>query len=100
MADSMIERIARELCAQWSNLDADEVVLAENTGATEQSGTVAAWTLFTERAKAILAAMREPEDGMVDAGFDAERDEDGDMAPRTIWEAMVDEALEGRHRLP
>jgi len=47
----------------------------------------------TEAVRAVLTAMRDPLDVMVDAGFDAELDEDGDMAPRTVWEAMIDEAL-------
>jgi hypothetical protein len=44
------------------------------------------------QARAVLSALREPDEGMIDVGF-AVRDRG--LSPAAIWQAMIDQALKG-----
>ncbi len=44
----------------------------------------------TEAVRTILAELREPDEGMTEAGIDARLD---GLSARTIWQAMIDKAL-------
>ena len=48
--------------------------------------------LYYMQARAVLSALREPDEGMIEAGW--ERGED-DHSPEAIWQAMIDKALKG-----
>jgi hypothetical protein len=101
MADSMIERVARELCAQWSNLDPDEPVASEGqfqiAGHPDKVKTdpVQAWMLFVEKAKTLISVMREPTDEMVNDGASSVREigRETRAAVTDAWVAMIDSAL-------
>jgi hypothetical protein len=96
MADTIVERVARILCREDGD-DPERICRGEKRSA---GTTYRSWQAYVSVARRIVAAKRDPEDGMVDAGFDAELDEEGDMAPRNVWEAMIDEAQAGKHRSP
>lgn len=44
---------------------------------------------YKEAARAVLQAIREPDEGMIEAGRGMT------PWPRTIWQAMIDQALKG-----
>jgi hypothetical protein len=83
MTDSMVERVARALCASTGS---SELVVAHS------------WRAFEAHARAALAAMREPTDEMLHAGFLADEDDrmnggEGIEPLKSAWQAMIDEAL-------
>lgn len=86
MTVSMVERIAREIARHTALDEGKEPGTADNY-------TDHVWRDFVGAARAVLTAMREPTDEMVDVGYDADPDDDGDMAPKSVWKAMIDEAL-------
>lgn len=54
------------------------------------------WRDYLREARTVLAAIREPTDEIVDAGYaSAMPGETGkrELFPRSVWEAMIDEAL-------
>ncbi|GHH09315.1 hypothetical protein GCM10008023_05840 [Sphingomonas glacialis] len=90
MADTMIERIARVLCA-WNGEDPDEIVSAtsgfQRQTFAETPPGVAAWTRHTGRARTLLSVMREPTEQMLAA-------ERLDVAmPELVWRKMIGSAL-------
>lgn len=72
----MIERVARAIAAAGTIVDWDEM-------------SVACQEQFTKEARAAIAAMREPSETMVDAGYQAS------PPVEYIWQAMIDAALGG-----
>jgi len=82
MADSMIERIARQICIA-AQIDPNKYI--SETETTFQLGRHSAWKAFRDEARAILTVMREPTAAMTQAapgGFGA-----------SGWPAMIDAAL-------
>lgn len=80
MSTSMIERMARAM-----SVDPD----------MDRGNGQPMWTVYEATVREILQAIREPKDEMIDAGYAADRDEDGDMAHEPVSAAMIDEALNG-----
>jgi hypothetical protein len=80
MAESMIERIARQICIS-AQIDPNKYISETETDL--QLGRHSAWKAFRNEARAILAAMREPTAAMAQA------------APNGAsgWPAMIDAAL-------
>ncbi len=73
----MVERVARALAAAYSDaLGAKTQIVAEDY----------------EAARAAIAAMREPTEGMLDAFYDEPCWGDGPEA-RDTWRAMIDRAM-------
>lgn len=86
MTDSMVDRGAAAIAAaedQWLRRegDAKDGLAAEND-----------MPLYEFMFRAAIAAMREPTEGMCDAGVDSGIDTAGDA--RECWQAMIDKALE------
>lgn len=72
---SMVERVARAICCHgYGCIDPDKCRAMGN---------------YEEDARAAIAAMREPSEGMLEAA----RNHHSDFA---IWQAMIDQALAGR----
>lgn len=80
MAESMIERIARQICIS-AQIDPNKYISETETDL--QLGRHSAWKAFRHEARAILAVMREPTAAMTQA------------APNGAsgWPAMIDAAL-------
>lgn len=72
MTDSMVERVARAI-AKGRGLDPE---------ADLSYGKKPSWQYFTDDARAAIAAMRMPTDGMIEDGLGL-----------TFWQTMIDEAL-------
>jgi hypothetical protein len=83
-APSLIERIARVLCAREGR-DPDEAVRGEGAAIGE---TWFGWQAFASDAVDILREMREPSDIMIDAAY--VEDVDGYARPTGTWQAMID----------
>jgi len=77
----MVERVARVLC--WKNGMNPDLTLGGD-------GENFLWHEYEDEARAAIEAMREPTQGMIEAGC-AECDYD-DWVPR-IYKAMINEAL-------
>lgn len=93
-ADSMIERVARELCAQEGG-DPDRICHGEGKSADK---TYSEWRAYTSNARAVLTAMREPTEGMHDAGVAVTENQsiahDKPLPTlRNCYRAMIDAAL-------
>ena len=90
MTDSMIERVARAIAAvhiaEVKGTDCEPVV-AERVESR--------WMSYREEARAAIAAMREPTEAMVDAGYacDGTTTYDATAFCETHWRAMIDAAL-------
>jgi len=86
---SMIEKVARALCAGDPD---DTLQVGPNVGRPR-------WTQHTPQARAAIEAMREPTEGMEVAGSNAMNFEpfepDSLQAARAGWKAMIQAALEG-----
>ena len=74
----MVERVARAICCADRN---------QPDGSCEL-----AWVGFVDDARAAIAAMREPNDEMMEAGEHVLL-ERSDRAPAPVWEVMIDAAL-------
>ena len=90
MTDTMIERVARVIARASALDDGKEPATAEDF-------TDAVWEDFVPAARAILAAMREPTEPMIDAGYKTDHasglEGRADIGPRLAWSAMIDAAL-------
>lgn len=93
--DSMVERVARALCSE----DPDRVgPISCDDGRRVVSGKPA-WTAWEEDARTAIVAMREPTDGMIEAGdrraypFIASGDDCTETIVYEAWLGMIDEAL-------
>lgn len=90
----MVEKVAR-IISVYSMDDPDDMTNAYPGGPLYPQ-----WKEYEAVAKDILAAMREPTDGMVDAPYDADIDfgpgGTGDVQanPRNVWRAMIDKAIQ------
>lgn len=89
MSHSMIERVARMICANQGG-DPDAITYGEGA-AWGKSWT--GWQAYANEAREIIAAMREPTDDMVDAGEATADRPCLCMSARYAWRAMIDEAL-------
>ena len=78
----MVERVAKELA---------RVRQAANWGELAEKGR----EFWRKDARAAIAAMREPTEAMLSPPV-AQRSWWEDMTPLTVWQAMIDEALEMR----
>jgi hypothetical protein len=92
MAETMIERVAKALCAQAVANDRDDggkLGLVE-WDLCEEGGRMD----YRSEARAAIAAMRKPTDAMVEAG-QATECEHGEMncGAAAAWQAMIDAAL-------
>ena len=85
MTTSMIERMARVLAP---------TAFGSITSSKLAQGAERARAM--SKARALLAAMRDPTDMMVDAGNDMSESYGGRSVSRAIWPAMIDAALEER----
>lgn len=96
--DSPIERAARALCVLAGNEPdalepgtcpyADERQVVDGQCTNGDPGFFV-WRLYVDQAVAVLTAIREPSEGMVEAGrWPAEDD-----GPVACWTAMIDAAL-------
>jgi hypothetical protein len=90
VAQSMIERVARILCKQWGR-DPDEIVKGEGAAFGR---SWPGWEAFVDEAGDIIAAMREPTEGMNDAICDVATD----RPHADYWRAGIDAALTERAR--
>lgn len=79
--DSMIERVARAICAS-AKIDPDKTVLKSSFGSADRHP---AWTDFRTQARSILEAMRDPTSAMLRKAPSAYADDD--------WHAMIEAAL-------
>lgn len=89
-----IERAARAICVTFGyDPDKDDEVGLGEPGDVN-------WNMFEDHARAVLTALREPSEGMKEAGWFrfscAHPDQaDADRGPEiSIWQAMIDAALE------
>lgn len=91
MAVTMIERIARLLCAREGG-DPDEVRHGELHAAGR---TWLGWQAHASEARGLLAAMREPTEAMAQVGGNEIPRESECLAEDAadIWRAMIDEEL-------
>ncbi len=71
----IIERAARNLCAL-----------------NEESQRDTHWEMYVSDVRALLMIIREPDEGMIEAGFYAR---DNERSAIKIWQAMIDAALKG-----
>ncbi|ARR52112.1 hypothetical protein HY78_00865 [Rhizorhabdus wittichii DC-6] len=89
----LIERAARAICVTFGyDPDKDDEVGIGETGDVN-------WNMFEDHARAVLAAIRDPSEAMVQAG-DLRKEQDTDhwenycyANPADIWRDMVDAAL-------
>lgn len=89
MTETMIERVARSLCARhyrdrYGKPSSDPHV---------QMNVDGNWHLFSEDARAAIEAMREPTDIMQSAGCQAIYHSDRDWRANAAYRAMLDAAL-------
>lgn len=87
-----LERAARALCT----LDGKEPDVGEPFDVEAQpfggpASSEPSWLSYRDAARAVLQAIREPSDAMLDAG-DIWTNEQ--CSPDAIWQAMIDAALE------
>lgn len=89
--ETMVERVARAIFREGFHADEPESVVA------------AKWEEWPEsrqqcrrRARAAIAAMREPTDDMKFAAIEGCDADLGLVEAREIWQAMIDAALEGQ----
>jgi hypothetical protein len=87
---SPLERAARVLC-DLTGRDPDEVCIGEGKAVGQ---TWLGWEAFVSDARAVVAAIREPSEGMVRAV-----DEPADGYGEHIWQMMIDALLDERERL-
>jgi hypothetical protein len=90
MSDSMVERVARAYVLQMG-VHPETIVPFDDSD--PNSRKVMAWKKAVRPARAIIAAMRESTDVMVDAGELTADEECECMYARDVWEAMIDAAL-------
>lgn len=69
----MVERVAQAICGDDNPANILEI--------------------HRHRARAAIAAMREPTEGMVEAGQNSGVIYDAGLVPHHVWQAMIDEAL-------
>ena len=81
----MVERVARAICL------AHAIDSGYSRGCAEASVDVE-WKAWVVEARAAIAAMREPTEEMVDAGWQTSDDVVW-MALKEAWPAMIDAAL-------
>lgn len=90
------ERMARAICWHETAPCGCECKGAENC---------MMWDELMPCAEAALKALREPTDGMIEAGTDGEyclscgytgHAERGEEDPKAVWQAMIDAAMEGK----
>lgn len=90
----MIERVARAMCiADGFDPDKD---FGYYTSGVMPDPHVAQWTRYTQKARAAIEAMQEPDSVMLDAGYDISHARDGAIAYALvfkIWRAMGKAAL-------
>jgi len=90
----IIERAARALCEQHIRKvrghDTDPTHLEEMI----VSAVNYAWRDFIPQARAVLSALREPDEGMIEAGTDY-RPVNPQVRAKDCWQAMIDQALKG-----
>lgn len=104
---TMIERVARYLCASLSNLGPDDPIPVRQgfqvyvAADPPADGTMPAWRGWMRIASELLAAMREPTEAMVSAGnkskpYNVTGYCEGKIHPvvQRAWPAMIDAALE------
>ncbi len=89
----IIERAARALC----KLDAEDKMRAGimNMPTWDELGYDGQYYFF-HQARAVLSALREPDEGMLatNRGWDSNPDI-ADEHTREVWQAMIDQALKG-----
>lgn len=91
MTDPIIERAARALWDQWC-LWAAPIREPKPSWDDLAPGNK---DIGRRMARVVLAAIREPSEGMVDAGGKASNTEIGSYEDATnVWRAMIDKALE------
>lgn len=91
----MVERVARALAweadKRFRTVDPGFAALKEPD---PQAYVDRAWPKYASDARAVIAAMREPTEGMCRAYVHAEQREMAyGMEPKDAWRAMIDEAL-------
>jgi hypothetical protein len=92
MASEMIERVADEVGAVFTaEHDALLATLLTPGGAKDTTAVVDA--LLLKIAGAVLKAMREPTEAMIEAGGDCPIVNYDGNDPREVWQAMLDAAL-------
>jgi hypothetical protein len=64
---------------------------ARALSAYENSGDERSWVYWQSQASAVLTAIREPDEGMIEAGREWAK-QNGPLL-KGIWQAMIDEAL-------
>jgi hypothetical protein len=98
---TMRERIARaigaaHLCCEPNKMEMPALRWDPSLGAMTLSGGLA-WADYLPDADAVLAAMEEPTEAMIAAGFSVSRHKDADIGSAVvadIWRAMVRAAKE------
>lgn len=75
----MVERVARVICAQWG--ERDKAFIDKR------------WHLQIPVAQAVIAAMREPTEAMLDAGDIEIRGSHNNVCGLSVWQLMIDAAL-------
>ncbi len=95
MTDSMVERVARAICAATNIamegvtevvLDNPDFVIPAHKRTDGKA--LPRWQLYVPKARAAIAAMREPTEAMIDA-----TGSDWGSQLEDNWQAMIDEAL-------
>lgn len=95
---SKVEDVARAMAIDDGTFDPDdEIDLVDGAVVDGLSGAVPFWRLFSSKARAAIAAMREPTHDMKMAFNDAFPSEPGERYLTDIgsagWQAMIDAAL-------
>jgi hypothetical protein len=82
----IIERAARAVCIAHGH---------EPEGMKFSDGQPI-WTAYIDDARAVLSALREPDEGMIEAGWSCFPDYEPSAQDATdCWQAMIDQALKG-----
>jgi hypothetical protein len=98
MPETMIERVARALCAALNAHPDERIVLPSSFQTSAPSDpapalrTQAQWEMFVPHVTAILTAMREPTDDLAEAALSAWRE---GIGPVDLYKIMIDAALAG-----